>query len=57
MCTAYDLEQALAIRVLVGNATLYPLIGASSFFAGPVIGWMRRKGFAPSTRTVRAATP
>ena len=38
----YSLERALAIRVIVGNATLYPLIGVSALAAKLVILWMRK---------------
>jgi intracellular septation protein A len=46
----YDLDRALAIRVMVGNATFYPLLGGSIFLARPIIRWMQRTGRAPSTK-------
>ncbi len=55
--SVYDLDRALAIRVMVGNATFYPLLGASIFLARPIIGWLRRTGRAPSTRALPAAAP
>ena len=49
--SVYDLEKALAIRMLVGNVTFYPLLGASIFLARPIIHLLQRAGLAPSTRS------
>jgi intracellular septation protein A len=46
----YDLERALAIRIVVGNATFYSLLFVSIFLAKPIILGLRRLGLSPSTR-------
>jgi intracellular septation protein A len=53
----FDLEHALAIRVVIGNATFYPLLAGSIFLARPIIRWLRRTGRAPSTREHAAPEP
>lgn len=38
----YDLEKALAIRIVLGNASFYTLLGTNIFLAGPIIRLLRR---------------
>jgi len=45
----YDLERALATRLVVGNVTFYSLLFVSIFLAKPIIRWLQA-GLAPSTR-------
>jgi len=52
----YELETALAIRLVVGNVTFYALLFTSIFLARPIILLLRRLGLAPSTRG-QPATP
>jgi len=53
----YDLEKALAIRLLVGNVTFYALLFVSIFLARPIILSLRRLGLTPSARPEPATPP
>jgi len=57
VASRYELERAMEIRVVVGNATFYPLLFVSIFLARPIIGLLRRLKLAPSTRQTPAAVP
>lgn len=53
--TTYDFNAALALRVLIGNVTFYPLMGASIFLAKPIIAVMKRREQAKSPQAEPSA--
>jgi intracellular septation protein A len=46
----YGLEEALALRVLIGNVSFYGLLFVNIFLARPLIAALRRMKLMPSTR-------